>query len=285
MTTQNYSYYKVSLKLLHEMLATCPEASIYEQHVLTKTKKLIKQANALSNKVTKNLEKYQGVELSEQKELNELKAIIRAYEALVGEKNDLDVSVEELLEVAKTIEEKFNSLVEQGEQTKATVFMKDEAGHPVISSHMLLGNFKEILKVLTNGGDKTIFKSKVQVGESLALDIKVVEEFLKASGDIIKNEDGDRVLCERPIRFTDAMGKTITAIAQSEQLPPGTVFTGTFRIRKSSALDNADVLERILDMGKNLGLGAWRGSGNKGAFLYKIEQLPDFKETYADGWN
>lgn len=280
----NYTYYRLSLKLLREMLATCPEASIYEQHVLTKTKKLIKQANKLTGKVAKNLEKYKGVEISEQKEAEELRGIIRTYEALIGEKHDLNVGPEQLLEIAKEIEQQFNELVEQGEQTKATIFMKNGKNMPVISSHMILGNFKEILKVLTNGGDKTIMKSKVQVGESMALDLKMVEEFLEASTDIARDEKGDRKLCERPIRFTDPMGKTITAIAQSEQLPVGTVFTGTLRVRKTSPLDNMETLERILDFGKNLGLGSWRGSGNKGAFLYKLEPLPDYKEAFDDGW-
>ena len=35
----NFSYYKVGIKLIREMLGTNPEASIMEAHVLQKSKK------------------------------------------------------------------------------------------------------------------------------------------------------------------------------------------------------------------------------------------------------
>jgi hypothetical protein len=44
------------------------------------------------------------------------------------------------------------------------------------------------------------------------------------------------------------------------------------------------VLKKLLDYGKNNGLGQWRGSGNKGAYAYKLDAI-DYKETLPDGWS
>ena len=162
--------------------------------------------------------------------------------------------------------------------------MRDrDTGLPMISTHMMVGNFKENLRIVVNGGDKSLIKSKVAVGETMALVVKPVEKFWVASSDIMRDEDGDRDLCIRPITF-EVMGKRTTAIAMSEQLPEDTIFTGTLRVVAGSVLDDPDTLKYLLDLGKNNGLGSWRGSGNKGAFNYKLEHLPGYKEVFADGW-
>lgn len=313
----NFDYYELQIKLIREMLGTCSEASVWDEHVIQKAKKQIKAANVLGKKIAKSLEKYQGVEISENKELAELQSILRAFKEKLGDTSEMPTTPEELAEEIKRVEEDFAEAIKKGDARKATVFMRDKNGHPMISTHMLLGNIKEILKVIVNSGNKDFIKSKVAVGEALALDVKSIEEFVKPNQDIIRKlvprtvlkpkmlegkpvlkEDGtpemvstnEEVwmpdLCERIIRF-ERMGKVETAIALSEQLPVGTEFSFTLRVRKGSAL-NEDVLRMIFDMGKNDGLGAFRGSGNKGAYVFKLKKMEDYVEKVMfseDGWS
>jgi hypothetical protein len=284
------------------MLGTCTEASIYNEHVLQKAKKEIKRVNSLLKKVAKSAEKYVGSEITEAKEIEELKSILRTFQELTGDQEELPNTVAELLESAKGIEERWNEIVASGENMKATIFMRDSNGHPKISSHMILGNMKENIKIAVNNGDE-IMKSKKSVSETLALDVKPIEFFLPASQDIIravvvngakvlpeglgvernKILDDGRVICERPISF-ERMGKRETAIALSEQLPEGTEFKTVLRIREKSPFDDMKLLHRVFSFGKNNGLGSWRGSGNYGAYVFKLEPLEDYTETFADGW-
>ncbi len=278
-----FKYYNVSFKLLRPMLGTCTETSIYNEHILQKAKKEIKRANTLGKKVTKVLDKYQGENISERKEVAELQGVIRAYQALVGKADKLPESVEELLDYAKELEEEYNELVAKGESTKATVFMKDKDGYPIISTHMILGNLKENMKVMVNNGDKSVIKSKVSVGEVFALDVKAVEPFMVPDSDIARTEDGERDLLERPIRF-ERMGKVQTAIAISEQLPEGTEFSTVIRVRAGSPLSEK-ALRDLLSLGKSNGFGSWRGSGSMGSYVYKLVALPDYVEKLPKGWS
>lgn len=280
----NFTYYRLQLRLLSEQLGTCTEASIYEKHVQEKAKKEITEANRLAKRLTKNLEKYKGVDFSEDKSINELKGILRSYMERTGTKHDLPDDLTGLLTVADEIREEWEALVAGDKGAAPTVFMRAEDGWPVISSHMILGNLKENLRIITNNGDKDIAKSKVSVGEMGTLDIKVVEDFLRPSKDITRNEDGTPWLLERPIKF-DRMGKVETAISRSECLPIGTEYSCTLRVRASSPLNDEAVLSKLLDFGKNNGLGQWRGSGNKGSYAFKLEKLENFKEpSVPDGW-
>lgn len=278
-----FTYYKLDLHLLTEQLGTCTEASIHAKHVLEKAKKEIQIANRLATKLTKSLEKYKGADFPEQKEILELKGILRSYMERTGLKHDLPDSVEELVQLSLKVKEEWDEkMADEDDSSIPTVFMRDEDGHPIISSHMILGNFKENLKIMVNNGDKEIAKSKVSVGEMGALDVKVVEDVLRPSKDIVRNKDGTPFLLERPIKF-ERMGKVETAISRSEILPEGSEYTCTLRIRTGSPLNNVAFLKRILDLGKNNGLGRWRGSGKKGTFAYRLNEIPGFKEKLPPG--
>lgn len=298
-----FDYYKLQFKLTNPMLGTATETSIYYEHVLEKAKKEIKKANNLGKAVTKALSKFQGPEITEDKTVKELKGVVAAFCQLVGRPLTLPDSVPELLDLATELEEDFNAQLKTGDQVKATVFLKNQEGKPIISTHMVLGNLKENLKIVVNSGNKDTISSKVAVGETMALDVKFVEDFMEASNDIMKAESQTecdekwgftskgkntvdpkgRVLLERPISF-DRMGKRETAIAMSEQLPTGTTFWCTMRVRKGSKL-NENALREFLDLGKSNGLGSWRGSGNMGSYVFKLEPLPEFKEPIEDGWS
>jgi hypothetical protein len=111
----------------------------------------------------------------------------------------------------------------------------------------------------------------------------VIDRFIVPSKDIIRNPDKSPKYNIRPIRF-DYMGKQVTALSASEELPIDTEFKCVLRIREGSPLDDVDTLHKIFSHGKNLGLGAWRSSGNYGAYIFKLKALEHFKETFSDGW-
>lgn len=298
-----FDYYKLQFMLTNPMIGTATETSIYYEHVLEKAKKEIAKANKLGKMVTKALSKFQGPEITEDKTVKELKGVVAAFCQLVGKPLTLPDTVEELLALATELEEDFNAQLKTGDQVKATVFLKNEKGMPIISTHMILGNLKENLRIVVNSGDKSVISSKVAVGETMALDVKFVEDFMETSEDIMraptqvecdekwgftskgKNtvDPKGRVLLERPIVF-DRMGKRETAIAMGEQLPKGTTFGCTMRVRKESKMTE-DALKEFLNLGKSNGFGSWRGSGNMGSYVFKLEKLPEYKEQVAEGWS
>lgn len=284
----NFSYYKLQTKFITACLGTTPSASIHDEHVLQKTKKNIEAANRLGIKVTKALAKFQGEFVDPKKELSEIHGILRQYMVQIGESFELPETYTETLTLAKELEEKYSDVLLTGDANRATIFMRDKNGYPIISSHIVKGYIKHVCAVITNGkGEdcRDVFKSKVQAQECLSLDIKCVEEYMIPDHDVIKDESGKSVILERPIRFVDRLtGQQTTAIARSEQLPVDTILSATLRIRKGSPIDSLEVLEKFFDFGKNSGFGAHRSSGNQGGFIFKLEALPDYKEVWADGW-
>lgn len=286
-----FIYYKLDLKLVSEQLGTATEASIYAEHILNKAKKQIAEANTLRKKVTKALEKYKGSAITEQKEVAELQAAIRRYHEVLGRVEDIPTNIIDILEYSRKLDEEFNDLVKAGEHRKATVFLRNKEGHAIVSSHMILGNLKENLKIHINnntGSKESLpLKTKTSVSETLALDVKPVEDFVTPSNDVVRLSDGTPFLLERPIRFQDNFGNTQTAIVLSEVLPIGTEYSLHLRVRAESpfAANDAAILRNTLDLGKSNGIGQWRGSGSKGQYWYKLNQVDSKQFEPTDGWN
>jgi len=279
-----FVFKRLKYKFLTEVLATCTEVELYHEHVLKKAQKEIAKANKLQGKIIKSLEKYKGVDIPEQKEFEELKAVLRAYQERVGKRDPLPDNIQDLLAYSKEVSDEYEMLLAKGETQKSTVFMRDETGHAILSTHMFIGNFKENLKSIVNNSEKgsMAIKSKVATGEIMSTDVKVVEDFVKPTFDLVRKPNGDPDITERPIRF-DRMGKTMTAIAMSEYLPVGTEVEFTLRIRAGSPF--LEVLPELLEMGKLNGIGQWRGSGKKGIFMHKVEDCEDPGHDWQkDGW-
>lgn len=312
-----FNYYKVEFKLTAPMLGTATQTSIYYQHVITKAQKEIEKANKLGDKITKALAKFKGTEpIAPEKELAEMQAVLRTFCALVGKPLEVPNDITAILEMSKVLEEEFREKIKTLDTVDATVFLRGADGLPIISTHMILGNIKSNVKTVTASGGgqlSDLLKSKTAVAETLALDIKFVEDFMKTSEDIVRcvngkvkyngivqtiDTEGDlqeqlpaprgrhildkagRVLLERPLVKWDG-----TTIACSEQLSPGVTFGCTIRVREGSVFDNETVLRQLFELGKSQGFGAWRGSGTMGSYKYKLEALPDFmEETDADGF-
>lgn len=282
-----FEYYDLQIRLRQVMLGTNSSVDPMKEHCINKSRQQIELANRSTKKISKSLKKYVGPNISEEKELEELKGILRAQQELLNVKEPIPETLEEILVYAADIQQRLDNHFEDSELHKSTVFLRDEKGNVGISSHMLLGQFKAVLSNVINSGNKDIIKSKVQLGENMSMDIKFLETFLVASQDIIRDpETKERVLNVRPIRFS-RMGQTVSALAASEQLPAGTIFSTTMRVRKDSNLNNVEVLEFILDHGKNIGLGSFRNSNHYGSFDYKLKKLPNFVEKVEGedlGW-
>jgi hypothetical protein len=235
------------------MLGTCPKASIYNEHVLAKTKKELERANKLGAKVTKALAKYHGSTLAVEKEVAELQGIVRTYQAKVGRSDPLPDTIPELLELIVEVEKEFDEAVKDSSQKQATVFMRDSTGWPMVSTHMILGNIKANLEVMLSTEDKSICKTKVAAGGCGALDLKAIDEFMRPTLDVMKDAEGNITYCERAIHF-EIMGKRKTAIAVSEVLPVDTEMGTILRVRRGSPFTYEN-LKTLLNFGKNQGLG------------------------------
>lgn len=284
MSKKQFDYYELKLKLISEQLGTVPlEGSIYLKHIVEKTRKQLEEANRLTRKATKILEKYRGTELTDDKVMLEYRGICNRYHEILGRTEDLPEDMEDLFAYGEGLQKQVSELMKQRNESSPTGFFRDNEGKVYISTHMILGNIKEIASKVTNNTtvekkDK-LFPSKVSIQEQLALDVKFVSDVCYPSQDVVRGDDGESHIMERPIRFQDAMGKTTSAIARSEYLPKGTEYKTMLRIRKDSPInvDDAEKLKKILGYGVNLGLGQWRGSGSKGQYVYKLEKQDSSK--------
>jgi hypothetical protein len=305
----NFKYFKLDLKLKTEQFGTCPDkASVIDAHLIKVAMKEIKKINKNKKKLTKLEDKYVGadVTLTDEKQKQELIGVINNMGQSLGtitpELDLNDMTYEELLDHSKLMEAEWEKQVSEGKQKSATIFMKDENGWPKISTHMIVGNLKEIARNMTNNSLEVIeleragkkdeareckyFKSKTSIGEMFAQDCKVVEDYAKPSMDILRKEDGSADLFERPVTTEGPSGKK-TCLVASERVPAGAEYTVTLRVRSDSPLMDIDkditVLEHLFDHGKSCGLGAWRGSGQRGAYFYNLEFLPDYVEPKPEG--
>ena len=275
--SESFDHYKLEIKLKTEMLGTCTDADIYHEHVIRKAQKLIKQANIIGTKLTKQLKKYEGKEISVEKELSEIKGIVRRYGEILGKQEKLPNTIQGIMEYNESIQAELDEFFEAKEMQKGiSIFMRDEDQWPMISTHMILGNIKGNLRTIVANSPKgsCAITSKVAVGEVGALDVSPVEEFIRPSYDIKRNAKGEPKLLERTVRFNQ-MGKEVTAILRSESIPVGAKFICHLRVRKDSPFNQnqAKLLKDVLACGVNQGLGAWRGSGNKGQYIYRLTKI------------
>jgi hypothetical protein len=276
-----FSYYRFGILLQTEMLATMPDTSISYEHIMVKHQKLIEQYNRLKNKRSKEAVRFMGPLLEDEKVLLEIHGILRSYMEILKAQYALPTTMDEALALSEELEALIQ--IQNPEQARATRFYRMSDGRPAISSHMLLGNFKENLRISTNNGQPVMSDTKVGVTELGILGLKVVEPFLLATQDVVRNTDGTAFIYERPIIF-DRKGVRESAIGRSEILPAGTEFHGHLRVLKGSPADNLDSLHTLFTYGRSNGLGQWHGSGGKGQFVYKLEIAPDYREVLPSGW-
>ena len=275
-----FVYYRFRLHFTTKVLGTSSgDVSIWNQHIVQKAKKLIKEANASRKRLSKELAKYKGSEFSDEKTILELQGIIRRQQQILGQAYIVPDNVNEILELGQSLQTEIEEKLAERDSARITGFLRDADGHAIMSSHMLIGNLKENLTSMVNltekdtGGIRSYVKSKINVGEILTNDVRPVSEFMKPDQDIMRKEDGTPFIFERPIRFQNREhGGQEVSIAQSEALPEGTEVEVFLRIRKESVILN--ILEALLNLGKNNGIGQNRRSGF-GAYLYNLKEVKE----------
>lgn len=162
-------------------------------------------------------------------------------------------------------------------------FDKDNEGHALISTEMILGYI--------NG------HVQQRLGVSLKENITAVEKIMHTHQNIIKvepsenankkykepfgkrydvNVDG-RVLVARDVAVSTMIGSKGPGPGlirhkkiYYEVLPEGTSFSCTIKIKKDFPIGSKE-LEEIFDLGKTNGLGSLRFTGKVGTFKYQLE--------------
>ena len=132
---------------------------------------------------------------------------------------------------------------------------------PVISAHIIIANIKmNALALLYCKDSNNFFERKDLITSSLTSCIKHVDGFVFASKDIIRNENGERILFSNKIH-----GKNI----YNEKLPIGTEFCFVFKTKKD--IFEESKLSYIFELGKNNGIGFFHW--HEGSYNFKLKKL------------
>lgn len=158
---------------------------------------------------------------------------------------------------APSREEEIETMGVQAVQEKGkTIFPKMEDGRPFLWDYQIKGFFKDTVGMLRRVPGTACSKVKAYKKEIDGLlfitDRKVPIEL---SGEIGS--------CQRPLR-SDGPNGSIVALANSETVPVGSVFTFPLLMMRD---DIWPWVEECLNYGKLRGMGQWRNSG-KGRFTW-----------------
>jgi hypothetical protein len=180
-----FRYYKLSILLFRDMLGTCAEASIWDEHVLQRNKKEAKKiGSAFKKKISMTAFQYAGTDISASKEMDELKNIVHSYQLIVMPYDKelgtapIPTEKEELMLFIKDMEETIDAAIKQGAAQKATIFMT----MPI----------PEALEMLEKQGD-----AQQELLEHL---LPYKNQYLKdKDGELIKDKEGNAVPIKWPV--------------------------------------------------------------------------------------
>ncbi len=168
---------------------------------------------------------------------------------------------------AKKLEEEVAEFgVDAVEESKITVFPKDENGNPFIWDYQLKGFFKDTCKMLSKAG-----KAGYEGGKACAK-IKAYKQAIDgllfiAPRKIPINMNGEIGYCVRPLRASTPQGERVS-ISKSETVPDGsTIEFDIFLLDESLE----GMVTECLNYGSMRGLGQWRNSG-KGVFTWENQK-------------
>lgn len=278
------SKYHVVIECLNSLLGSCPaDPSIYSMHLQNKHNKLIDQIKKKASKEKTTLT-YNGAEpIPQEKFDRELELLIGSLERSLRRSFTDDEKALLIAGDKSFVQSIFNK--ETQDFGNATVFLKDENDHPVISSHMILGFLKSAgivvcratpkagkRKALDENGEElgsgTMYSSQATTTMLLNQHVKILPELLRASRDIERDDSGMPKLYERPLQAKTPLGPR-SCLAASEVLPKGTQFEFDIWILGGDNVITQKHLEEAFSIMPFKGLGAWRCSGNHGGFEVK----------------
>lgn len=254
--------YQVKIALLKSMLGTNPNnLNVMDQHIIDRQRKLIAENSNVNKAINKYLDAKQ---ISEEKGELELVALRKRVEELLGRElstEEYDTLKEGDLKKFSDLKETITELDEKG----ITCFFRNpyENTNPsvCIGSHMIMGFLKAGSEAITRTRPKknaTILQSASFTTSIINQHVSVRPEFINASNDVLRNEDGSIKHLQRSLRAQTAQGPRIS-LAKSEVLPPETIFSFAIEVLEDSPLKQEHI-EEILSYGRMKGLGQWRNA-------------------------
>lgn len=279
-----FKTYLVELAMITDVLgATSKNPSIYKTFLIDKQNELIK---LYSNKASKNPDifKYSGAKTFDGKD--ELEAIFRQIEKEIQRRLADDEKEKLLSEDAKDF---MLELLGETTDLSSQVFLKCKEGYPYLGTQVVKGFLKSSSEAIsrTRTGKNGTFN------RSAAASSKYINQYLIASPiyffdakndkkrkDIKRDDDGNAVYLERPLRAETAKGSRI-ALASSEIIESPCVAKFTISIfgDELNPLTINDLKDNFA-YGVMVGFSAWRGSGQYGRFeVIDINEIKSKEEA------
>lgn len=264
-----FDAYNVKLTLVRDQLATnSADPDIHNTHVIEKQRKIIQDKSSVNTAINKYLGQ---VDISAEKGEEEVNRLIDRLEANAGVKFTPEQRTLALEGKMDDLRETFQEFDTKG----TTIFFHDKAtGRPCIGDHMIYGYLKAAAEAIGRTLPKkqgTIMQSTAFTQSIINQHLKISQQFIVASEDVKRRDDGKPEHNVRSLRAVTAQGPRVT-LAKSEVLPAGTVFEFTVKILKNSPLTK-EILAQLLEYGEHfVGLGQWRNAGF-GQFTFELSEV------------
>ncbi len=164
------------------------------------------------------------------------------------------------LKTMEELDEEIESCPDETEKA-ATGFHKDVFGL-LIYNYMILGNIKSNLWILMCNGLGKVLSYKKSCDLFVKVGPRKIRFYRDAEEEPLMQPDG---AIERSLRAQTAKGERVT-LAKSDYVKEKTRFKFKVKLLRNDRGLDMEMLVNALKMGKENGLGQWRGSGNYGQY-------------------
>lgn len=162
------------------------------------------------------------------------------------------------LKTMEELEEEIESCPD--DEKGATGFHKDTFGL-FFYNYMILGNIKQNIFILTCNGLGKVLAYKKACDLFINVSPRKVRPY-RGDDETLMQPDGS---IERPLRAQTAKGERIV-LAKSDLIEAKTRFKFEVKLLRNDRGLDMEMLVNAIKMGKENGLGQWRGSGNYGQY-------------------
>jgi len=264
-----FDWYKVTLHFERDVLGTNPlDQDVLQRHIHNKQREIIMGKSKANTAIERYID---ALPITKERSDEEVAAIIAKIEDIMG--MPLDEDARQLIVAGKLKDLKLN--IKDVSTTGTTVFFwNPEKECPMIGNHQIIGFLKEAAEAVARVSPKkdgAVPNSARHACTLLNTQVRVYEEFINASNDVLRNNDGSPAFFVRSLRVKNTSQPRV-CLARSEVLPAGTSITFHLGVRKKSALTE-DILRMYFDEGQVIGFGQWRGSGSRGLFNYELKAV------------